>query len=698
MVSSSIRDGVCVLEIDNPPVNALSAGVAVGFAREIAAGEADPAVRAFVICGKAGAFSGGADIREFGKPMSSPNLRDTIATIEASSKRFYAAIDVIAFGGGLELALACDERHATRRARLGLPEVKLGLLPGGGGTQRLPRLIGVEPALAIVTSGEPVPAERALALGIVDSVVDGDVVEHVCAIARAATSRERTLLRNLVSSSTPETFARARAEALPIERGGLAVQRCIDAVEASTDRDFDAGLAREAELFTELMASEQSISKRWLFFAERETSKVPDVPSDTPTVPLKRVAVIGSGTMGGGIAMALANGGLQATIIDVGIEQLTRGREIIESNYAASAKKGRFSHAEVQERLGRLSYSTSLHGAHDADLVIEAVFEELDIKREVFKELDRICKQGAILATNTSTLDIDAIASATSRPQDVIGLHFFSPANVMKLLEIVRGSQTSASAIATAFSLAKRIGKIGVLARTCDGFIGNRMLAGYTRESQYLIEEGATPESVDRAIRDFGFPMGPCAMGDMAGLDVGWRVRKRRAAEGKYALYRDSEIVSQLCELGRYGQKTGAGYYRYEKGDRTPHPDPAVAALIEAESARLGIARRNISGDEIVERCMFPLINEGANVLSDGTAIRASDIDVVWVYGYGWPAFRGGPMRYADSLGLAHVLARLRDLEARHGAQWTPSPLIVELAERGATFADFVAAPAAAAR
>ena len=686
-VHSTHRDGVLVVALDNPPVNALSPDVLVDLVAALDAGEADPSVRAFVLAGRNGIFSGGADIRWFGKtpPAGTPFLPEVIARIEASPKPFVAAIEGTAFGGGLEIALACDRRLASPRAKVALPEINLGLLPGAGGTQRLPRATGSAAALRFILSGAPVEADDALRLGIVDGVESGDLLEAACAQAAALEARSRLSGRS--ATAEPDAFVAARAQLPAIEQGGLAAHRCADAVEAATKLPFEQGLARERELFLELLSSEQSKSRIHVFFAQREAAKVPDVPADTPVADVRTVCVVGAGTMGTGIAMALANGGLQVRVVEASGDVLARGRALIEKNYAASARKGRFSEAAVAERLGRMHFGTDLTVAADADLVIEAVFEELDIKREVFGRLETICRPDAILATNTSTLDIDAIATDSARAGDIVGLHFFSPANVMKLLEIVRGTHTSARAVATSLALAKTIAKIPVVARTCDGFIANRMLAPYGRETMQLVEEGAWPQDVDRVMERFGFPMGPFRMFDLAGLDVGWRIRKRRLAEGKLSAVRDSEIGDRLCELGRYGQKTGAGIYRYDDG-RTPQPDPEVEALIVAESARLGIERRPMSDDEILNRCMLALINEGAKALEDGTAIRPGDCDIAWIYGFGFPAYRGGPMHYADTLGLSRVRDDLFALSERHGAHWRPAPLIERLAARGGRFAD----------
>ena len=677
-----------VVELDNPPVNAISQAVRAGLLGAVEAGERDDSIVAFVIAGRNGAFSGGADIREFGKPSADPTLPAVLARIEASAKPFVAAIDGFAFGGGFEIALACDARLGTERASVNLPEINLGLLPGAGGTQRLPRLIGAEASLRIILGGPPVRAEHAYELGILERAPD-EPVEAACALARSlfTTGRRRLSERAVVASRT--VFDAARLQAEPAARGGLAAQRCIDAVEAAGTLVFGEGIARERELFLELRDSAQSRGRIHLFFAERETVKIPGIALDVPVATLARACVVGAGTMGSGIAMVFANAGFEVDVVENGRDALERGRTTIERTYAAAVAKGRMSQAEADERHARLHFGTDVEdAAAAADVVVEAAFEDLDVKRAVFASLDRACRPGTLLATNTSTLDIDAIAAATTRPQEVIGLHFFSPAHVMRLLEIVRGSATSDGAIATALALAKKLKKVGVVARTCDGFIGNRMLAGYGREAGYLLEEGALPEDVDRAIREFGFPMGPFAMSDLAGLDVGRRIAERRLAEGRTHAVRESEIGLRLCELGRFGQKTGAGFFRYEAESRTPLADPIVRATIVAESKRLGIARRSISDEEIVLRCMLPLVNEGARILADGTAIRSGDIDVVWAYGYGFPAFRGGPMQWADEMGLAHVVDRLRHFERALGTHWRPAPLLVEFAEAGRRFGD----------
>jgi 3-hydroxyacyl-CoA dehydrogenase len=690
------RGKVAVITLDNPPVNALSVATLTGLAARLAEGLADRGIEAFVLTGAGSMFVGGADIREFGKPRpaDAPTLHQVIETIENADRPFVAAINGVAAGGGLELALGCHARIAGPKARIGLPEVKLGLLPGAGGTQRLPRLTGVEAALDLIVSGELAPAAKALKLGIVDGVADGDVVAAAVAHAEKLAAagqppRKTSALDDKIAEAKgkPELFANYRKETARRFRNYEAPQRCIDCVEAAVMRPFAEGLKFERDAFVERVSSEQSRAQRHVFFAEREVAKIPDVPADTPLLPIKRAAVIGCGTMGGGIAMNFANGGIPVTVLESSRELLDKGLGIIRRNYAATAAKGRLSEAEMAKRLGLIQGTTSYDDLKDADIVIEAVFEEMDIKKEVFRKLDAVAKPEAILATNTSTLDVDEIAAATRRPEKVIGTHFFSPANVMRLLENVRGKKSSKETIATVMALSKKIGKIGVLVGVCDGFVGNRMLAAYLRQANALVMEGALPQDVDKVIYDFGFPMGPFAMGDLAGLDVGWRIRKRRMAEGK-----DNSpayiVGDKLCEMGRFGQKTGSGWYRYEAGSRAPIPDPMVEELIVKTSAELGIKRRRIEAQEILERCLYPLINEGAKILEEGLALRPSDIDIVWINGYGFPAYRGGPMFYADSVGLGKIHAVMQKLHEQHGEALRPAALLARLAAAGKEFGD----------
>jgi 3-hydroxyacyl-CoA dehydrogenase len=678
------QDGVALITLDNPPVNALGAQVVGELAAHVDALTARDDVRSVVIRGANGIFSGGADIHGFGRPpVPGPTLRDVIAAIERSGKPFVAAIEGNALGGGLELAMACDYRVARAGARLGQPEIKLGLLPGAGGTQRLPRIVGLEAALEMIVGGDPIDAQRARELHLVDRVVEGEVSEAALAFISERRPLERRLAREMPVRGDASAIDAARERAEPAERGGLAARLAIDAVEGALRLDFDEALKRERELFERLRESEQSKARIYLFFAEREAPKVPGIPRSDFRA--QRAAVIGGGTMGTGIAMTLANAGVNVTLIDLDEALIERARGVIAGNYDSTRRKGRLSRREMDERLSRIAYATQLSAAADVDLVVEAVFEEMDVKKDVFRKLDGIARTDTILATNTSTLDVDAIASATSRPQSVVGTHFFSPANVMRLLEIVRGAKTSPEILGAALALAKQLGKVGVVAGNCDGFIGNRMLYHYRRQADFLLEEGATPEQIDRVMRAFGFPMGPYAMIDLAGLDVSWRIRKRRFAE-QPPLGRYSKLQDRLCEMGRFGQKTGAGFYRYESGSRTPIPDPLVDELIRAVAREAGIERRTIEDDEIRKRCIYALINEGANVVRDGIAVRASDVDVVWVYGYGFPAWRGGPLRYAESIGLRSVYDDILGFERRDGVHWTPAPLLAELAASGGSF------------
>jgi 3-hydroxyacyl-CoA dehydrogenase len=677
-----VRDGIAIVTVDNPPVNALGAASIAPVIEGLDAAIRDTAVTAIVLRGAGGNFSGGADMKGFGK-AASPTLRDLLDVLEASPKPVVAALDGHVLGGGLELALSCDYRVAAPRARLALPEIKRGLLPGAGGTQRLPRLIGAEAALEMILGGEPIDATRAHALGLVDELATGDVLDAALAFARAKSGAARRRASDLTAAPDDAAIAAARKRADPEARGGLAQHRAIDAVDDALHAPFADGMRRERERFVELLSSEQSKARIHLFFAEREAARLPEGVSPAPEV--KTAVVLGAGTMGSGIAMTCANVGIRTTLVDLKPELVERARAGIAANYASTVKKGRLSQAEMDARLALIDYATTLDAAADVDLVIEAVFEEMDIKRDVFQQFDRITKPGTLLATNTSTLDIDAIAEATSRPQDVIGTHFFSPANVMKLLEIVRGKHDTDVIIGRTIGLAKQLKKIPVVSGNCDGFIGNRMLYPYRRQAEFLLEEGATPQQIDRVIQAFGLPMGPFAMADLAGLDVGWRIRKRRNAE-KPPVGRYSKIADRLCEMDRFGQKTRAGYYRYDEGSRTPLPDPIVDEVIAGCAREAGIERRAISDEEIIARCMYALVNEGAAILDEGIAARSGDIDVVYVYGYGFPAFRGGPMRWADSLGLRRIYEEMLGFEKVHGAVWKPARLLQELAASDATF------------
>src|SRR5881296_4305110 len=668
------RGRIAVLTINNPPVNALSQHVRQGLRDGVTQAIADATVGAIVITCAGRTFIAGADITEFGKPPREPGLHEVLDLIESSLKPVVAAVHGTALGGGLEVTLACHYRVGVRTARFGLPEVKLGLLPGAGGTQRLPRVVGVDKALQMIVSGDPIGADAALNHGLIDAIVDGDLTAAGVAFAEKVLSERRPLkkIRDLedalaAARGKPEVFADFRKSVARQTRGFRAPESCVKAVEAAVNLPFDAGLKRERELFLELMASPESKAQRYFFFAEREAAKIPDVPPDTPAKGIKTAAVVGAGTMGGGIAMTFANVGIPVTVVEISREPLERGLAVVRKNYEATASKGRLTAADVDKRMGLIQGTTNFGAIADADIVIEAVFEEMAVKKDVFAKLDKICKADAVLATNTSTLDVNEIAGATARPESVIGMHFFSPANVMKkcmpmtrsdthffspanvmkLLEVVRGAKTSKPVIATAMSVGRRIGKIPVLVGVCYGFVGNRMLHQRGKQAERLILEGALPQQVDKVLYDFGFPMGPFAMGDLAGLDVGWRIRKGR---GERAL-----IADRLCELGRFGQKTGAGYYRYEGGDRTPIPDPDVEKIILEVSREQSVQRRPISDQEILERLLYPMVNEGAKILEEKLAIRASDIDVIWVYGYGWPVYRGGPMFWADQVGLKAI-------------------------------------------
>jgi 3-hydroxyacyl-CoA dehydrogenase len=655
-------------------------------------GEHEPAVRAFLLVGSGRAFCGGADISEFGQPapVGLANLPVLASYLDTVTKPVVAAIHGFALGGGLELALACHFRCAMPATQLGLPEVKLGLLPGAGGTQRLPRVIGVERALDMIVKGDPIGPEQALELGLIDDIVKGDIAAAGAQFANRIVREGREIRRT--GSLTPKLeqppeplFAAARTRIAAEYRGYPAPLAIVDCIEAATTLPLAKGLVRERELFEKLRASPESRALRHLFFAERQVTKIPDVPEDTPTRAIKSAAVVGAGTMGGGIAMNFANAGIPVKVLEVAQEALDKGLGIVRKNYAATVAKGRLTQAAMDQRMGLLKGVLSYDELADADIVIEAVFEEMPLKKQVFEKLDAVAKPGAVLATNTSTLDVNEIAAVTARPPDVLGLHFFSPANVMKLLEVVRAAQTAPDVLATAMKLARTIQKVPVVAGVCDGFIGNRMLHAYFREAQFLLEEGALPQQVDRVIEAFGFAMGPFRVSDLAGLDVGWYIRKRQAAT-RPAHLRYSKVADQICELGRFGQKTGAGWYRYEAGTRTPIPDPEIEALIVRAAAEAGIERREISDQEVLERCLYALVNTGAKILEEGIALRASDIDVVYVYGYGFPRYRGGPMFYAQSVGLDRVHGAVSRFHQQHGHFWQPAPLLERLAREGGSF------------
>jgi 3-hydroxyacyl-CoA dehydrogenase len=679
------RGRVAVLTVNNPPVNALSQHVRQGLRDGMKQAIDDASVAAVVIACAGRTFIAGADITEFGKPPKEPGLHEVLDLIEASSKPVVAGVHGTALGGGLEVTLACHFRIGVRTARFGLPEVKLGLLPGAGGTQRLPRVVGVEKALQMIVSGDPIGADDALRHGLIDEIVDGDLTAAGVAFAEKVVGEKRPLkkIRDLDDKlaavrGKPEVFADFRKSVARQTRGFRAPENCIKAVEAAVTLPFDQGMQRERELFLELMASAESKAQRYFFFAEREAAKIPDVPADTPTAEIRKAAVLGAGTMGGGIAMNFANAGIPVTVVEVSREALDRGLGVVRKNYEATASRGRLTSQDVEKRMGLIQGTTDFGTIADADIVVEAVFEEMPVKKEVFGKIDKICKAGAVLATNTSTLDVNEIASATGRPDSVVGMHFFSPANVMRLLEVVRGAKTSKSVVATAMAVGRRIAKVPVCVGVCDGFVGNRMLHERGREAEKLILEGAPPHQVDKVLVDFGFPMGPFAMGDLAGLDVGWRIRKGKGVK--------SAVADRICEMGRFGQKTGAGYYRYEKGDRTPIPDPEVEKIILDVSRAQGITRRSIPDDEILARLLYPMVNEGAKILDEKIAIRASDIDVIWVYGYGWPVYRGGPMFWADQVGLKTVRDRLLDWQRQQGDVWKPADLLNRLIAEGRGF------------
>jgi 3-hydroxyacyl-CoA dehydrogenase len=677
------RDGeIAIITADNPPVNALKHEVRAGLVEALRQTRDDAAVKAVVIACAGRTFFAGADITEFGKPPQAPGLGEVIAAIEAMPKPVVAALHGTAFGGGFELALACHFRVAVAGARVGLPEVKLGLLPGAGGTQRLPRLIGPEKALKMIVTGDPIEAREALADGIVDEIVDGDLTAGAISFVRrvVAEGRPLRLVRDREEKLVAEGFADAAETLTRRLRGREAPAACVEAVRNAITLPFDEGLKREVELFRKLVTGDQSKAQRHIFFAEREAARVPGIPEGTRPRSITSGAVIGAGTMGGGIAMCFANAGIPVTIVETGRDLLQTGLDRVAANYRATVSRGGLGADEMERRMALIKGVTELDAVGSADVVIEAVFEELDLKKRVFADLDRVAKAGAVLATNTSTLDVDEIARATSRPQDVLGMHFFSPANVMRLLEIVRGAATAPDALVTAVTLGRRIGKVPVTVGVCYGFVGNRMLARRSAEAERLLLEGALPQEVDAAVTGFGFPMGPFAMADMAGLDVGWRIRKGRGER--------NEIEDALCEAGHFGQKTGKGYFRYEPGSRTPLPDPEVERLIAEAAARLNRPRRTIAQEEIVERMIFPMINEGARILEEGIAARPSDIDVIWVYGYGWPVWRGGPMHYADQLGLTHIRDRLSFYAESSGNETLqPAALIRRLAAQGRGFA-----------
>ena len=691
-VSIRVQGPVAVLSMNRPPVNSLGYDLRAGIADALDAANANPAVQAIVLIGTARAFSAGADVTEFGTPKGAkePNLRVVIEMLENSPKPVIGAISGQCLGGGLELAMGCHFRVALADAQLGLPEVKIGLLPGAGGTQRLPRLIGLEAALNMIVSGASVAAAQFAGSPLVDKIIDGDLVAGAIAFAEEVIEKKLPLRRARdlkVKDPQGEAFLQfARNTVGAMSKNFPAPMKCLEAVAASYGKTFEQGVAAEREGFLSLMASPESKALRHAFIAERAAAKIPDLPADTALRAINSVGVIGAGTMGGGITMNFLNAGIPVVLLEMRQEALDKGLATIRRNYDNSMKKGKLKPEQVEQRMAMVTGTLSYDAFADVDLVIEAVFENMDVKKTVFETLDRVCKPGAILASNTSYLNIDTIAGFTKRPADVLGLHFFSPANVMRLLEVVRGAQTAPDVLATSMAMAKKIKKIAVVSGVCDGFIGNRMLARYGAAAQGLLNAGALPQQIDGALQKYGMAMGPFRMGDLAGLDIGWATRKRKAAEA--GLEMKPGVADKLAEAGRFGQKTGAGYYRYEAGKRDPIPDPVTEALITEYRAANGITPRKISDDEVVERSIYALVNEGARILEEGIAARASDLDVCYLNGYGFPLHRGGPMLYADTVGLPNVVRALRRFAAEPGADasWQPAPLLVRLADEGKTF------------
>ena len=685
-----VKGSIAVITLDNPPVNGLGYATRLGIFEGLKKAMSARAVKAVVITGAGRAFSGGADIREFNTPKSStePILHSVIAAIEAAEKPVIAAVHSVAMGGGLELALGCHYRVASPGAQIALPEVKLGLLPGAGGTQRLPRVLGVEAALNMIVSGNPVLSEKLADTKLFDQMIEGDLMTGALAFAeKVAAVRPLPKVRDIkVDYPKHEAFFQfARNTVATLAKNFPAPLKCVDCVAAAASMKFDDGLKVERTNFLALMQTTESKALRHFFFGERAASKIADVPEDTPKRPIKSAAIIGAGTMGGGIAMNFANAGIPVTLLEMKQEALDKGLATVRRNYENTMKKGRLTQQKFDERMGLIKGTLAYDDLKNADIVIEAVFEEMGVKEKVFNKLDEVMKPGAILASNTSTLDLNKIAAFTKRPQDVIGTHFFSPANVMKLLEIVRGEKTAKDVLATTMALSKKIKKTGVVSGVCDGFIGNRMIEQYSRQAGFLLEEGCLPEQVDQAIEKFGFAMGPFRMGDLAGNDIGWAIRKRRYVERPDMKY--SKTADKLCEMGRYGQKTSAGWYDYKPGDRKPYPSQLVNDMIIQHSKDIKVKRRKVSDQEIVERLLYSMVNEAARILAEGIAQRASDIDMVYLTGYGFPLHRGGPMFYADSVGLPNVVAAMKKYsKGRHGEFWKPAPLLAKLAKKGKTF------------
>ena len=700
-VHYEVRDGVALLTIDNPPVNPLSSGVRFYLSQHMETALADDAVEAVVITGKGRAFIAGADIRDFGttqNPDEQPK-RQAGAYIEESEKPVVAAINGTAFGGGFEVALTCHYRVATPGAPVGLPEIKIGLLPGGGGTQRMPRLIGVERALQAILSGDPFDTEEALELGLIDAIIDGDLVTGAIAFAKAriAEGRPYPLIRHKrdkidADRANPDVFKAAEAYLARRMRGQFNGQMAFDSVKGAVEiEDFNEGIRAERANFVRCVAHEQRAAMIHVFFSERQAARIPDVPADTPKKTINSAATVGGGLMGGGIAMCFADSGIPVKVLEVSQEALDKGLAVIENNYGRMVRSGRISESERDARLGLIEGVLDYDAVADADIVVEAVYENLDLKKEIFAKLDATMKEGAVLASNTSGLDLDQMASMTKRPGDVVGTHFFSPANIMQMLEVVRGVETGKETLATAMTLGKNIGKVPVMSLNAPGFIGNHILGGYTRQAGEIILHGALPEQVDKVIYDFGCNMGPFAMADLVGLDLGWRARKMSGVKDTRLT---SIVPDKLCDLGRFGQKTNAGYYIYPEGNRQGQPDPVVAQIIAQTSAELGFEREELDDGEILKRCLYPLINIGAQLLDDGIALRASDINVMYVYGYGFPKYRGGPMYYADQVGLDNVYRDILAYHQAYGDAWRPAPLLKRLAEEGGSFAAWDAAKA----
>ena len=687
-----VHGSVAVITLNNPPVNGLGLETRSAAVAGLRKAQADDAVKSIVITGAGKAFSGGADIKEFNSPkaLTEPTLHTLISVAEGSTKPVVAAIHTVCMGGGLELSLGCNYRVALPGAQIALPEVKLGLLPGAGGTQRLPRVLGLEMALNMIVSGTPVASEKLARTALFDEVfaADANLVESAIAFAaKVADVRPLPRVRDRkVDYPNHEAFLQFSRNTVKAMAGPYpAPLECVETVAASVTMKFEDGLKFERERFLHLIQTPESKALRHAFFAERVASKVPDVPADTPTRDIKQAAVIGAGTMGGGIAMNFVNAGIPVVLLETKQEALDKGIATIRKNYENTMKKGKLTPEKFEQRMGLVSGTLNYADIAQADIVVEAVFEDMGVKEVVFKQLDAVMKPGAILASNTSTLDVDKIAGFTSRPQDVVGTHFFSPANVMKLLEIVRGAKTGKDVLATTLALSKKLRKTGVVSGVCDGFIGNRMIEQYSRQAGFLLEEGCLPEQIDKAVEKFGFAMGPFRMGDLAGNDIGWYIRKRRYVESPEITY--SKTADLLCEMGRYGQKTGMGWYDYKAGDRKAYASQEVNDMIVRHSADLGIERRKISDQEIVERLVYSLVNEGARILEEGIAMRASDIDMVYLTGYGFPVYRGGPMFYADQVGLSNVLMAMEKYgKGRHGDAWAPAPLMVKLAAEGKGF------------